>query len=583
MVGLNAFKGVAMATIVDLEIKNFRGINELSVQFKPEQNLVCIIGRGDSGKTTILEAISSIFSPSWNLHFSDTDFHNGDVSKNIELTATLINFPDKLLMDNKYGLFIRAFNLNTQILEETLNLADMDDSLVPALTIKLVVDSSLEPKWFVTSNREQEDKPISANDRSLLNCFLISDYIDKHFSWNRGSPLASILSMEDGKNKTDNNIVIEQLRKAKLEIDKNSFDNLDQATIKIVNQAAQLGVNISNIKTTLDSKDLLIKDGKISLHDQFVPYRLKGKGTKRLVSIAIQSILVRDGGIMLIDELEQGLEPDRAKQAVRSLSEHRAGQIFLTTHSREVITELDSKHLLLTIKDEVNDKIEVRSFSDRGVDLQKAIRACPEAFFSKKVIICEGATEIGICRAIDKWRVYNSHSPMSLLDCAYVDGTGSTIVQRVKEIHESGLKTGLFCDSDLPTINDKKSKWQQDGIRVFDCDDGLCLEQQIFKDMPWDGVKSLLEYAKSNNSDSFDGTFPEHKNIEIDNWKDSKELRETIISKFKSNGGESGKNWFKQLHHGEMVGEIIFKHIDSICDDSCLRKTLSGLSNWIDE
>lgn len=571
-----------MTTIVNLEIKNFRGINELSVQFKPEQNLVCIIGRGDSGKTTILEAISSIFSPSWNLNFSDTDFYNGDISKNIELTACLIDFPDKLLMDNKYGLFVRAFNLKTEKLEDAVNISDMVDTLTPALTIKLIVDSSLEPKWFVTSNREQEDKPISANDRALLNCFLISDYIDKHFSWNRGSPLASILSMEDSKNKSDNNIIIEQLRKAKLEIDKNSFDNLDETTIKIINQAAKLGIDVSNIKTTLDSKDLLIKDGKISLHDQLVPYRLKGKGTKRLVSIAIQSILVRDGGIMLIDEMEQGLEPDRAKQAVRSLSEHRAGQIFLTTHSREVITELGSEHLLLAIKDEVNDKIAVRSFSDRSVDLQKAVRACPEAFFSKKVIICEGATEIGICRAIDQWRHKNKLPHMALLDCAYVDGTGSTIVQRLKEINESGLKTALFCDSDLPTINDKKNKWRQDGITIFDCDDDLCLEQQIFKDMPWIGVKDLLKYAKTNNSASFDATFSDYKNIEIDDWKDCHTLRETIISKFKPKQGESGKNWFKQLHHGEVVGGIIFKHIEYMSPDSCLKKTLTDLSNWID-
>ncbi|MBW2741665.1 MAG: ATP-binding protein, partial [Deltaproteobacteria bacterium] len=192
-----------------------------------------------------------------------------------------------------------------------------------------------------------------------------------------------------------------------------------------------------------------IKDGRISLHEDSVPFRLKGKGSKRLASIAIQSVLVRNGGIMLIDEIEQGLEPDRVKQAVRSLSGHHAGQIFITTHSRDAITELGSEPLLFLLKDKKTDDIEKRPFNLSHEDLQKTIRACPEAFFAKKVIICEGATEIGICRAMDKWRRTTEKSQMSFKDCAYVDGTGNTIVQRVDEINAVGLKTALFCDSDL--------------------------------------------------------------------------------------------------------------------------------------
>ncbi len=54
---------------------------------------------------------------------------------------------------------------------------------------------------------------------------------------------------------------------------------------------------------------------------------MKGKGSKRLASFAIQSALVEAGGIMLVDEIEQGLEPDRIKQLVRTLKEQKSGQI----------------------------------------------------------------------------------------------------------------------------------------------------------------------------------------------------------------------------------------------------------------
>lgn len=573
-----------MTTIVDLNVNNYRGIKKLNLVLEHDKRLVCIIGRGDSGKTTILEAISSVLSPNWNLTFSDEDFYISDLTNNIEITLSMIGFPDKYLADNSYGLYVRALDLETGKLEDDVTLPE-EEGFLPALTVKLTVDSSLEPNWVVTCNRELEDKPISAKDRANLNCFLISDYIDRHFSWKRGNPLNAILNLSKTEGKVedeiDNNIVIDQLRKAKAEIDKNNFSELDDATKRIIEQAEFLGIDASNIRTTLDSKDLLIKSGMIALHDKSVPYRLKGKGSKRLTSIAIQSILVREGGIMLIDEIEQGLEPDRIKQAVRALSAHGAGQIFLTTHSREVITELGSQPLLLVLRNELDDSIVTRLFSEREINLQKTVRACPEAFFAKKVIVCEGATEIGICRAIDKWRGSKGQKYMALLDCAYVDGTGSTIDVRVDEIEQSGIKTAIFCDSDLSKINNKKSDWKSRDISVFDCDEDLCFEQQIFKDLPWEGVLELLNYASNQAPSSFNSVFSEQNHVEIDSWENSMDLRETIMSKFTPKGGEVKRDWFKQQHHGEKIGEVVFKNFDKLCIESSLYKTINGISEWI--
>jgi len=67
-------------------------------------DFICLIGRGDSGKTTILEAISAVILPSWNLSFYDTDFHNGNISNPTEIEATLYDLPVQLLQENKYGL-----------------------------------------------------------------------------------------------------------------------------------------------------------------------------------------------------------------------------------------------------------------------------------------------------------------------------------------------------------------------------------------------------------------------------------------------------------------------------------------------
>ena len=573
-----------MAKIIHLDIKNYRGIRHLNLKFKTDQNLICLIGRGDSGKTTILDAISSALSPNWNLNFYDTDFNNCDHSKNIEIIVSLIDIPEKFLSENKFGLYVRGLNTQNNSIIDDVSLEQLNEGFIPVLTVKLTVDSSLEPQWVVTNTREQEDKPIRGADRAHLNCYMISDYVDRHFSWNKGNPLYALLKTTNSDEASDNNnIVIQYLREAKEKIDKNDFENLENATILIKSQAAELGLDISKASTTLDSRELSTKDGRISLHENSVPFRLKGKGSKRLASIAIQSVLVRNGGIMLIDEIEQGLEPDRVKQVIRSLNGHHAGQIFITTHSRDAITELGSEPLIFLLKNKETDDIEIRPFKHSHEDLQKTIRACPEAFFAKKVIICEGATEIGICRAMDKWRRTNTKSQMSFKDCAYVDASGSTIVQRVKEINDAGLKTALFCDSDRQDINQNKICWKNDGVSILDCDDSLCLEEQVFKDLPWTGVKDLLQYAKNENPDSFDSAFSDFKDIPVNEWVETEKSRNKIISEFKPKGkGGSGKEWFKPIHHGEALGDIIFRHFDEIDVNTRLKNILTDLSDWID-
>lgn len=70
-----------MAVLYSLKISNFRCIEEFEHIFS--NGITCIIGRCDSGKTTILEAISMVLSSNWKLSFYDSDFYNQNTSKPI--------------------------------------------------------------------------------------------------------------------------------------------------------------------------------------------------------------------------------------------------------------------------------------------------------------------------------------------------------------------------------------------------------------------------------------------------------------------------------------------------------------------
>ena len=556
-----------MAKIHELTIKNFRCIKTFSQKFN--KDFICLIGRGDTGKTTILDAIACVLSPNRKMSFYDNDFYNGEVIEPIEIEVTITDLPQKILIEDKYGLLIRGIDADGNIQD------DIEENHIKALTINLKIEKDLEPQWTVVNNR-QDPKRISAYDREKFNMFMIADYIDRHFSWNKGNPLYALLSTTQNHEESDN-VVIEALREAKTKIDTNEFSALVGITEKVKEISSDFGVDLSGANTTIDFRDISIKDGRVCLHDGGVPFRLKGKGSKRLISIAIQCLLVQNGGVLLVDEVEQGLEPDRVKQLIRILEKKNNGQIFITTHSSEVITELDAERLSI-IKSKDGDII----MSEPGANFQDVIRACPEAEYAKKVIMCEGKTELGICRALDVYRKKNGKEYMCFMDCIYSLGEGHSFTLRAKKLKELGLDICVFCDSDKDSeLKPTKDEVEELGIKVFDCDNGNAIEDQVFTDLPWCGIKELLDYVikekgveESRIVDSlkfhYKGTLP-------GDWKcsDTAEMRRAIAKSSKT------QEWFKRMDAGEYFGLVILKYIDQIGDSKIISQ-IKNISSWID-
>jgi predicted ATPase len=566
-----------MAKIHNLSISNFRGIQFFSQGFN--SNFICLIGRGDSGKSTIIEAIACVLSPNWNLSFFDNDFYKCDTSKSIQIEVTLRDVPNELLLENKYGLYVRGLTKTGEVVDE------LEDDQESVLTIRLEVQKDLEPEWNVITGREIEPKHISANDRSMLGVFLVSDYLDRHFTWSKGSPLYTLLKQESLTETEEDDVMIEALREAKGKIDGNPFNKFNSVVGKIKDNAATLGLDISKTTTTIDFKDIVIKDGKVCLHDENIPFRLKGKGSKRLISMAIQASIADAGGIVLIDEIEQGLEPDRVQHLVNTLKTNNHGQVFITSHSRDVLVELSHTDLFLMKKGAQG----LVTFDD---DLQGCLRKNPEAFFAKKIVVCEGATEIGICRALNRWRINKGLQNTAYLGVRFADGTGSESIKYCKGFNKSGFPVCLFCDSDTQSSKDKKSMLQ--GIPIFDWNTGDCLEVAILKDIPFELIVRVFELAvgiahdedsslpitaiKTAMWDSVRAQFGPGCPQDIDSITDTVALRNALGKA----AAKKGNDWFKSQTSGVRLGKLIFDNFDQINDESLLKKQLVALSNWID-
>ena len=129
-----------MSIIRHIAIRNFRGIQLLD--WYPTEGVNCIIGPGDSGKSSILDAIDFCLGARRNISFTDADFYNSNVDNPIEIYVTLGRLSDELLSIERYGSFLRSYNLDTREF--------YDEPQVGAetvITVKLIVDKSLDPDW----------------------------------------------------------------------------------------------------------------------------------------------------------------------------------------------------------------------------------------------------------------------------------------------------------------------------------------------------------------------------------------------------------------------------------------------------
>jgi putative ATP-dependent endonuclease of OLD family len=73
--------------IYQLSIERYRGIP--SLQWRPARGLNLILGGGDVGKTTILEAIALLLSPVNLANLSDPDYHDRKIDVGFSIEAIL--------------------------------------------------------------------------------------------------------------------------------------------------------------------------------------------------------------------------------------------------------------------------------------------------------------------------------------------------------------------------------------------------------------------------------------------------------------------------------------------------------------
>ncbi len=570
-----------------IEIRNFRGIKSLS--WNVGGAFACLIGPGDTCKTTILTALDYALSPRTSLSFDDSDFFNQETDQQIVIQVTLAEWDEtqptiqNLFQERKYAQYKCGLGSDGPMPEPS------DDAPV-ALSISLRVDKSLEPKWSVIKGRDEADdqdrKPIYATDRATLGISRLDLFSDYHFTWGRNTILTRLSAEAEGNL---NAVLSELARELRLK-DISGYDSIAACqTIAdtVQTEAREAGVALTALSPKVDIQRQSVGSGALSLHEDNVPLRNKGSGSKRLIGTAMQMKLHGGKNVSLIDEIEMGLEPHRIRGLIYKLR-NSPQQIFATTHSPVVIRELDvATHELYVCKRDAGGAVTVQSL--RTVpDIQGSVRSNAEAFLGNRIIACEGLTEIGCLRAYDLFRLDARDPPVWSLSTSYFNcGSANRIAPTCQQLVQLGYQTGVLCDNDAP---DQLSPadvvaLRATGIHVCQWEEGRSTEEQLLAELLWVQVPVLLQLI-SDNHDTLD-----HATI-IDAirrdprlgalalaedpaaWPETDLIRQVIGKQAKD------RNWIKRIDYAQRVFAFAFSHLPT---GGIMMTRLDDLWRWIQD
>lgn len=559
-----------------IKIKNFRGVKELDWDL-PKADIFCLIGKGDSSKSTILEAIRYSFHPQWNLTFNDSDFHQCKVADSIVIEVTIGELTEEFCSLDKYGHHLRGWDA------AALKLTDEpEDHLESVLTVRLTVNKDLEPKWVVICDRLPDGAPFKQGDRNKVSVGLIGAYSEKQLSWATGTALAKLTETQ-----SLNELLANASRTARASLDADrpvSLKNFDAAAGKSQDIAKLLGVPVSHAyKAHLDLASINLKVGGLALHDGNIPLRQLGLGSRRMLLCGIQKMGLEEGHITLFDEVEFGLEPHRITRLIKHVREDQRGQYFLTTHSPTVLRELTVKELFVVHSN--GGVVQIISAAKDGLEqleMQGKIRSSTEAFLAKKVVVCEGATEVGFVRGFDDHQVGKAKDPLSYHGVALLDAKGASKIKDLAKAFKSpGYDVSVLADADAEDqfSTATAAELAKLGVPVNVWSDKLSLEERAFQDLPWDSVLASLKLAQDELGfavhDQVRAKLQEALDQEVGKWPESPNLR-TAIGVAAKKGG-----WFKDTTRGDQW----FKAVSPAFNDAAFLKTnlalkLEALWTW---
>lgn len=573
--------------IIKLSVRNFRGISNLE-WWTDQQPLCCLIGPGDSLKSTVLDAVEATLSSRW-FSFGEADFTQCDTTQRLEIEVTVGELSKQLLSDEKFGLYIRGFSPQGELRDEP---EDGDEAV---LTVRLSVDATMEPQWEVINDRAQYPRTMSNRDRALFRVVRLAGDDARHLTWGQGSILAKLTESGDEAAQQ----LAEAYRAAKASARLDEIRSLVEVATEAQRRAVEVGAQVGyRYGPGLELGRGGFSAGSIALHDGKVPLRLAGTGTRRLATLAIQRAAIDEGAIVLVDEVEQGLEPHRILGAISHLKRSQSdaiaaglptGQILMTTHSEIALSELDPPSLFVCRRSAA-DHLSILHPLDQ-VALKRVLKHSPRALFARRILVCEGDTEFGLVLGLrDLYPLRHDGTSIEQRGAAIIDGGGSSAPQVAAALGELGFPVALYRDSDVRLPVAQQKELDALFVTTITYSSDIAVDQAIFMAVSDDAlVDTLLVVAEEFKGsativDQINKILPEVgsdgvSDITFADWEFDPPLhRAEVIGRLGLLAKKNG--WFKNRYISRSLAPTVDKAVEQD-SESEMAAALRTIEAWL--
>jgi putative ATP-dependent endonuclease of OLD family len=419
------------ATIRQLLIERFRGVEALS--WKPASGVNVILGGGDVGKTTLLDAISLLFSPVNSSNLPDTDYRARDIAAGFSIEAVVTLRPETGISEQIKLSWPWHWDGTNVSVPDAEGVASTAEQEVYRVRVRGTEDLELSYE-ILQPDGAIDNFPVALRRSIGLVKLSGEDRNDRDLRLVQGSALDRLLSDRALRSRMASELT---KRDVKGELVPEAIEALEKLNRVFAN------------KSLPSSLDLAITGGAGPSIASFVgltadcqgtrlPVASWGAGTRRLSALAIAEQKQGETPITVVDEIERGLEPYRQRLLMDNL-QSGTSQVFVTTHSPAVIAAASNATLWY-----IDHAGHIGVLGSSHVERQR--QKDPEMFLSRLAIVGEGITEVSFAVAILE-RALRGH--LNLHGVHVTDAQGhESALGLLEALIPAGLNFGGFVDNE---------------------------------------------------------------------------------------------------------------------------------------
>lgn len=530
--------------IRSLNIRRYRGIENFT--WRPGPGVNCLIGPGDSHKSTVLAAISLLLAPYPLGPCSEFDYFQRRIADGFEIEAYIGNLDLQLLGTEQRVPHLFGWQNNAPVplpegeAEPVLRCqvrGNQDLELVYELPIQ---GADPMPPFSSGLRRKLMLARLAGEERATRDLRLgVGSLLDRHLKTRdmRASVHQTIAA-------ATNELEVPAPAAAALTLIRETFRTAGLPTDIHLGLVPTQGVGLVGMVALVSGANV----------GEAIPLANAGTGTKQLALLSLSAALAGIAPILVIDEPERGLEPYRQRKVAKRLIELAgpSGQVFLTTHAPSILEALPPDAIW-----RMRSNAEPLRFD--GDALGKLLHTDPEAFFAPFPILCEGATEVGLLEALLPALI---NRDLDAIGVRLVDGGGQPKVLDIADrFIAAAIACAAFLDNEDVHRGRRRNINQECTCLIWD--GAINIEDAVCKWLPRNALFDLLQdAAQASGIDVRHLEDQVHLSIqEAHRLGGPRDLRSanyddaTIRSAFYA--AMHGRSWFKSKEGGRILGHAL--------------------------